>query len=54
MKQYKVKVKHDNGSITFQVIASNEEDAINKVMKAENCPRCAITSVKKCLVKRIS
>jgi len=41
--QYKIQATHDKGKTTFLVIALTEDSAIEQVMKAENCPRCALT-----------
>ena len=46
MNQFFVTVKHDSGKIRFHVPADTQEAAINLVMKAENCPRCAIVKVR--------
>lgn len=44
MSVFDIKVKHDNGSIVFSVIASSEEAAKKMVCNAEKCPPSAIVS----------
>lgn len=44
MRKYSVKVKHDNGTTTFNVMATDFISAIDIVCKAEGCPRSAIMS----------
>lgn len=46
MKQYKVKVKHDNGTANLLVIAESETHAKWRVIYTEGCPECAIVSIK--------
>ena len=46
MNEYRLTLTHDNGKIKIRTWATDEESAINNVMKAENCPRCAIIKVK--------
>jgi hypothetical protein len=45
MKTYKIKLQHDNGKVNLIVKAENQEDAIKKVLNAENCPRSAILKI---------
>jgi nitrate reductase NapAB chaperone NapD len=45
MKNYKITLKHDKGKINLIVKASNEEEAINKILNAENCPKSAIIKI---------
>lgn len=42
MKTYRVKVKHDNGTVNLTVTAPTRERAISQVMAAEKCPERAI------------
>lgn len=42
---YKIKIKHDTGSLIVNVKAQSEESAILSVMKAQSCPRHAIVKV---------
>jgi len=46
MTKYTVTVAHDKGKTKIATWAENEQSAIEQVMKAENCPRSAIVSVK--------
>lgn len=45
-KRFKVTTKHDNGKAVFRIMRQNKEQAIESVMSIENCPRCAIVSVR--------
>jgi hypothetical protein len=45
MRKYKVKVKHDKGSLNFYIYAETENIAREQVCKHENCPESAIVKV---------
>lgn len=45
MKTYCVTVKHDNGKCRISLMAQNEDAAKRMIMKAENCPECAIQKI---------
>jgi hypothetical protein len=47
MKFYKfsLELKHDNGKFKVITVATDEESAIDLVMRNENCPRSAIVSI---------
>ena len=42
VNEYILTVKHDKGTVRFKTSASSEEEAKNKIMKHEGCPRSAI------------
>ena len=44
--KYKITVNHDGGKKRITTSGSSEEAAIEKVMKAEGCPRSAIGTVR--------
>lgn len=46
MKTFKIKLKHDNGTINLKTVARNKENAIYKIVQAENCPINAIKQIK--------
>lgn len=43
---YRLRVKHDEGYVTFDVPATDEESAARVVMACELCPRQAIKSIR--------
>ena len=43
---YSATLSHDNGSTEIKVYATDIESAIQSIMKAEKCPRTAISNVK--------
>ena len=43
---YSATLSHDNGTIEFKVYATDYQSAIQSIMKAEKCPRTAISNVK--------
>jgi len=45
-KLYKAVLKHDKGESTVLVTALNKKEAINRILKTENCPLSAIKSLK--------
>jgi hypothetical protein len=45
IKQYKVKIKHDNGYFKLIVNAMSYKRAVEVACKAENCPESAIISI---------
>lgn len=45
MKAYILTLKHDNGTARIRTCASSEQAAIDKVIIAEGCPRCAIVKI---------
>jgi len=45
MRTYLVEVRHDKGTIVFQVVAVNRKALITMVTKAENCPASAIAKI---------
>lgn len=45
MKNYKIKLQHDYGTVTLTLAALSEENAIATVMRIERCPRQSIVSV---------
>ena len=46
MKTYKITIAHDNGTIALRATARTKQMAIEIVMASENCPSCAILSIK--------
>ena len=46
MKKYQVTLKHDNGLFGMIVQATSLTNAIDQVIKAENCPETAIILIK--------
>jgi len=54
MEQFIVTVKHDNGTTKIKTSGSSEDEAKQKVMKAENCPVSAIVNVEKNGIKEDS
>lgn len=44
---YIVKIKHDNGTTKIETSGTNKENAEEKVMKSEKCPKSAIMSTTK-------
>jgi len=46
MNQYIITLKHDKGTFKMRVIAENEQAAKEMIMKAENCPLCAIIRIR--------
>jgi hypothetical protein len=54
MKDYSAILQHDHGRLRMLVpFTTGEEAAIKQIMAAENCPRCAILSIKEAAVKYI-
>jgi len=51
MKKYIIKLRHDNGTVSFIVIASSQDNAIKQVCNSENCPESAIYSIRECKTK---
>ncbi len=45
-KRYRVKVKHDKGTITILTAAASERGARQIILAAEQCPESAIISIK--------
>ena len=43
---YSATLSHDNGSTEIKVYATDIESAIQSIMKAEKCPRTAISNIK--------
>jgi hypothetical protein len=43
--KFLITVKHDKGKFYFHAYALNEEEAIEKVMESEGCPRSAILKI---------
>lgn len=46
MTKYVATLQHDNGKTKLHVTATDEATAIDMIMKAEGCPRCAIIAIK--------
>lgn len=42
---YRITTQHDRGKANFKVVAPDKESAIEMVMGAECCPRCAIVKI---------
>ena len=45
METYKLKVKHDTGTIHITTTGTSPENAAQKVMQSEGCPRAAIIEI---------
>lgn len=45
LRTYKATLFHDQGRVTYSFLASGNKAAIDKILKAENCPKSAIRNL---------